>query len=251
MRNYGLRSVGIRLSETLYHGTTSNHVKSIKENIDLNACNEKADFGKGFYLTTNAIQAAKWALRKESVHNYREGLIQDTANAPNFVKGVVIEYKVNHQILDQLKQKNFTHQDVEWADFIYSNRTSLSKAEIYSNRLSLSLGKELGGYNEVSILGFSDGIIDDDNEAEYDVIKGPLGDGKSIFKATHIRDNTPKLDSTFYLEGIKSKSPEFSSYDQVTLHTSKALRLIEYRKVVVASELLRQGMESHIHSKGD
>ncbi|MCV0024759.1 DUF3990 domain-containing protein [Bacillus sp. XT-2] len=251
MRNYGPSSIGIRLPETLYHGTTSNHVKSIKESINLNACNEKADFGKGFYLTTNAIQAAKWALRKESVHNYREGLHQDPDNTPNFVKGVVIEYNVNHQILDDLKQKNFTHQDVEWADFIYFNRTSLSKAEVYSNRLDLSITKDLGKFSGVGMIRIINDIIDDNNEAEYDIIKGPLGDGKSIFKATHIRDNTPKSDSMSYLEGIKSKSPEFSSYDQVTLHTSKALRLIEYRKVVVASELLRSGMESHIHSKGD
>ncbi|MED3230323.1 DUF3990 domain-containing protein [Bacillus velezensis] len=235
MRNYGANRLEIRLPEILYHATTSNNIESIKNRIDLNECSEKTDFGQGFYLTTNVEQAVKWALRKEGLHNKHETLRQKS-KTPNFVKGVVIEYEVIHKVLNELRQKNFIHQSADWADFIYLNRSSLPTIE---------------KLQKIGVLGLGRAFIDDDAMPRYDIIKGPLGDGQSIFQETHIRDNSPSLDSQVYLAGIKSKSREFSSYDQVSLHTTKALRLIKYRKVVVASELLRSGMESNIHSKGD
>ncbi|MDA1190442.1 MAG: DUF3990 domain-containing protein [Candidatus Poribacteria bacterium] len=45
----------------LFHGTLSQHVSSILSGIDLNKCNPKSDFGRGFYLTTSFDQADDWS----------------------------------------------------------------------------------------------------------------------------------------------------------------------------------------------
>src|SRR5271169_759255 len=41
----------------LYHGTADMYVASILQGVDLNWCQPLRDFGKGFYTTTNQVQA--------------------------------------------------------------------------------------------------------------------------------------------------------------------------------------------------
>lgn len=45
----------------LYHGTLDLHVASILQRVDLNRCRHLRDFGRGFYTTTNRLQAERWA----------------------------------------------------------------------------------------------------------------------------------------------------------------------------------------------
>ncbi len=45
----------------LYHGTLDTHVASILQGVDLNKCKHLRDFGRGFYTTTNRVQAQRWA----------------------------------------------------------------------------------------------------------------------------------------------------------------------------------------------
>lgn len=46
----------------LYHGTDLNSANSIRlTGVDLTRCRSLADFGKGFYTTTNLLQAKNWA----------------------------------------------------------------------------------------------------------------------------------------------------------------------------------------------
>ena len=45
----------------LYHGTLDVHVRSIDGEIDLSVCRDLTDFGRGFYTTTNRLQAEQWA----------------------------------------------------------------------------------------------------------------------------------------------------------------------------------------------
>jgi Protein of unknown function (DUF3990) len=45
----------------LYHGTLDLHVASILRCVDLNKCKHLRDFGRGFYTTTNRLQAERWA----------------------------------------------------------------------------------------------------------------------------------------------------------------------------------------------
>jgi hypothetical protein len=45
----------------LYHGTVDMHVASILQAVDLRQCQSLCDFGRGFYTTTNQVQAERWA----------------------------------------------------------------------------------------------------------------------------------------------------------------------------------------------
>jgi hypothetical protein len=45
----------------LYHGTLDAHVGSVLQGVDLNRCGFLRDFGRGFYTTTNRLQAERWA----------------------------------------------------------------------------------------------------------------------------------------------------------------------------------------------
>jgi hypothetical protein len=45
----------------LYHGTLGVHVASILGGTDLSVCRHLTDFARGFYTTTNRVQAEQWA----------------------------------------------------------------------------------------------------------------------------------------------------------------------------------------------
>ncbi len=48
----------------LYHGTNVECVDSILNGIEISELRESSDFGRGFYTTTNLVQAQRWALRR-------------------------------------------------------------------------------------------------------------------------------------------------------------------------------------------
>jgi hypothetical protein len=45
----------------LYHGTLGGSVASILRAVDPTVCKHLRDFGRGFYTTTNLVQAQRWA----------------------------------------------------------------------------------------------------------------------------------------------------------------------------------------------
>jgi len=45
----------------LFHGTLDRHVASIMLGVDPAVCQYLRDFGRGFYTTTNRLQAERWA----------------------------------------------------------------------------------------------------------------------------------------------------------------------------------------------
>ncbi len=48
----------------LFHGTDTESVDSILGGIDISVLHDSSDFGRGFYTTTNLVQAQSWALRR-------------------------------------------------------------------------------------------------------------------------------------------------------------------------------------------
>lgn len=46
----------------LYHGTLDIHVASIMYRVNSSKCKHLRDFGRGFYTTTNRLQAERWAV---------------------------------------------------------------------------------------------------------------------------------------------------------------------------------------------
>ncbi|MCC6980594.1 MAG: DUF3990 domain-containing protein [Candidatus Melainabacteria bacterium] len=61
---------------TLFHGTLASHVGSIETKIDPGKMNPDADFGKGFYTTTNWIQARRWAELVSGRENGKPAVIE-------------------------------------------------------------------------------------------------------------------------------------------------------------------------------
>ncbi|MBO4576199.1 MAG: DUF3990 domain-containing protein [Neisseriaceae bacterium] len=98
----------------LFHGTTEQFStpKIIMPNHSL-------DFGVGFYVTTDFLQAQKWAnLKKKRFHQQN---------------AFVISFEFDENVLknSELNCKLFTQADEEWLDFVLSNRTNVNFSYIY------------------------------------------------------------------------------------------------------------------------
>ena len=91
----------------LYHGTTADFSL-----IDLRHCKDKKDFGKGFYTTTDINQAKALALRMRE-NSYIRGIPK---------KAYVYMFKVNKDLLKNLKVHTFRDASIAWIDYIITNR---------------------------------------------------------------------------------------------------------------------------------
>jgi len=95
---------------TLFHGTNT-----IIDAISLAKGRARTDFGKGFYLTDKLETAHRWAAVKTELAG---------TGIPT-----VIRYEVNNDIF-KLHGKRFSHvPELDWLDFICSNRRAKSKTE--------------------------------------------------------------------------------------------------------------------------
>lgn len=93
----------------LYHGSTINI-----ECIDLSKSKPNKDFGKGFYLSADEEQAREMATYK--------ALQLDS-------EPIINVYEFDERILEEsteIKIKQFSTYDEEWAEFIFANRNKAS-----------------------------------------------------------------------------------------------------------------------------
>lgn len=97
-------------SNVFYHGTTSNHIDSIMSGIDLSICTNKADFGRGLYLTPDLDTSLRWANKRARHHN--------KYSMNNFVEGFVFTFDVNPSILE-LNGHIFDYSGFSWVKFIH------------------------------------------------------------------------------------------------------------------------------------
>lgn len=98
----------------LYHGSNMAVEKpEIRKNL------RALDFGSGFYLTTSKLQAEKWA--KSVAKRRRVG--EPILNIYTFDENTIEEKK--------LKIMFFKKADIEWLDFVVSNRMEKAAAELY------------------------------------------------------------------------------------------------------------------------
>lgn len=93
----------------LYHGSTINI-----ECIDLSKSKPNKDFGKGFYLSADEEQAREMAIYKALQLD-----LEPVINAYEFDERVLKEST-------ELKVKQFSTYDEEWAEFIFANRNKTS-----------------------------------------------------------------------------------------------------------------------------
>lgn len=96
---------------TLYHGTDIESAKVICKGpgIDLSRCNDKTDFGKGFYTTDNFERAVKWAKRKAAVRISKPAVIT-----------VLFDIDSASDIIERFSD------DLRWGRFVINNRNGLN-----------------------------------------------------------------------------------------------------------------------------
>lgn len=111
------------LPPVVYHATLDEHWHSIHNRIEINRPNAKIhlDFNKGFYTTTNYIQAKERALflQKTKKHPTSSALLQQH-------QGIIITFDLNLDLLyTVLKEDHKVYRRVDelWAKFIAGNRS--------------------------------------------------------------------------------------------------------------------------------
>ncbi|AJA41349.1 hypothetical protein AXJ14_gp030 [Geobacillus virus E3] len=175
----------------LYHGSISVYKTSLLKGIDLEKCDERADFGKGFYLTTRKEQAEKWAIKNAISYN-KKALLQN--KEPNAV-GMVFVYSVDYTILSKLNGIVLENRDKDWSLFIYHNRIGSNK-----------------GINNI--------------DAKYDFVYGSLADGKINTLAEQLKMGLITFEE--FDAGIR---PFSSLGDQLSLHTEEALKSVKLKNM--------------------
>lgn len=96
-----MNNLKINAVKKLYHGTDQYF-----ESYDLSFAKGFKDFGKGFYLTSNFVQAQKWAQQK----SFKKGL------------AYIYTYDISNSISNDIKILELLQYDKEWVDFICDSR---------------------------------------------------------------------------------------------------------------------------------
>lgn len=104
----------------LYHGTVAEF-----NMVNLDFCNEKKDFGKGFYTTTDINQAVIWAIKKRNI-NLKKGINRFA---------YIYSFKVDVNGLSMLNGHKFQAVNIAWLDYILYNRS----CDIRFNKLPCNL----------------------------------------------------------------------------------------------------------------
>ncbi|MDR1642038.1 MAG: DUF3990 domain-containing protein, partial [Clostridiales bacterium] len=100
---------------TLYHGTTHDFSA-----IDSSLGNPYKDFGRGFYTSRTESQAINLAIRNREIANGRLSI----SSTNEKVAAWLYVYEFDMQFLNFLNFKEFKKPDLQWVDFIVSNRSN-------------------------------------------------------------------------------------------------------------------------------
>lgn len=167
-----------KLSKILFHGTLMDRAANIiLDGVDFNKLNERADFGKGFYLTDSYALARNTALTR-----YNEEKQTTGSSYPP----VVIRLKVKCLNLSEYKIKEFYGENNNWKRFVCCNRW----------------------YNDI-ILHNPD--ADNNIDARYDIIIGLTADGKMGQLGRLLKQDNYALSNNF----IKSIKPFITKYQRI------------------------------------
>ncbi len=94
----------------VYHGTIDPHVAAISGGVNPAAGRGAADFGQGFYVTTDLHQAEQWANQKA----------RSMPSAPN---AAVLTFELDRDLIATLGDHlTFVLADIDFYDFVLFNR---------------------------------------------------------------------------------------------------------------------------------
>ena len=113
--------LSLAFGDTVYHGTIDLFTSTLIKGIDIKRGGKTVDFGQGFYATFNLNQAKSWARKRAESYN------RTSFSSKDFAEPVILEYSFDLKKLVYLKGKIFDNPDIEWAKFIYHNRSKLNR----------------------------------------------------------------------------------------------------------------------------
>ncbi|PJN61864.1 tRNA3(Ser)-specific nuclease WapA precursor [Paenibacillus sp. GM1FR] len=119
----------------LYHATSTEYIDSILNDVTVKSRKTRLDFGQGFYMTTNSIQAENWVQKRFKGN------------------GVVMAFAVDKDVFNSYKGKTFSDAFspgvTGLADFVYKNRNGTGKHSYdYVVGQFLLNPYKITGYNE-------------------------------------------------------------------------------------------------------
>ena len=131
----------------LFHGTLETHVNSIVPGIDLSVCRNLTDFGRGFYTTTNQLQAEQWA----------RNLANRTGGVP-----AVIRFTVEREKLAQLESLFFIRGSAAaidyWSFVQYCKTIAGDHNRTYAGWYDIVAGPVLGSLKKQTIIPDADQV---------------------------------------------------------------------------------------------
>ena len=167
-----------KLSKTLFHGTLMDRAANIiLDGIDFDKLNDRADFGKGFYLTDSYALAKDTALTRY----YQEKQSCGSAYPP-----VVISVKINCKNITNYNVREFYGDCKEWKKFICCNRW----------------------YNRIKNIN---PICENNIDLRYDIVIGLTADGKINILNKLIKKNNYCLTDSF----LKKIVPYVTTYSKI------------------------------------
>lgn len=115
------------INDIIYHGTISLYSEGFRHGINLNKGDKNADFGKGFYTTSNYKQALAFATYQSNKYNSlqkkRNNKYQDFD--PHYVNPMILKFNLDKGLLKNHTGIKFDLPDEKWAEFIYNNRLGI------------------------------------------------------------------------------------------------------------------------------
>ena len=141
------------------------------ERIDLGMCSDAKDFGKGFYLTSDLLQAKSF-VKSSVLKAKRHGAVPIDQE-----HGFISSFRV-HVVRDGLKIHTFQEADREWLWFIAQNRRSKHASLLGTRFQAISnsdiiIGKVANDQTNPVITAYLSGLYGDimSAEATGDAIK--------------------------------------------------------------------------------
>ena len=176
----------------LYHGSTVAVRKP-----SLRPGRPNADFGKGFYTTSNLEQAVRWAHIK-----------QDREESE---RAVVSIYEFDESLLDSqdLEIRRFTGADEAWLYFVTDCRKAASKREKNDARIS-SAEREQARPKVKS------------RPHEYDLVQGPVANDK-VFTTVNLFES-----GVLSAEAAILQLKAYKTYDQLSFHTNRVIKNLKF-----------------------
>jgi hypothetical protein len=102
---------------TLYHGTVGPHADNITRNgIQIAMCNDKTDFGRGFYVTRILAQAIRFANQRYTELNDDYLRLNRTGFNPE--RAAIVEVSIDYDALGRMDTLAFVQPTPDWQEFV-------------------------------------------------------------------------------------------------------------------------------------